>query len=366
MDLLGLDLDAVRAYVDEDSDTVRERSLHWIHPSCLGRRAAAALDAALQGLQAFSFEGLFLRMIGGSSHSGARYHPSQAPVSYSPFYAIQTTHYDNFPNGKRRSEVLYLSDVVHARASRLSQAQLQPAKAEMQAIFDLLRADTPYTAGRHFQRKGCSALEIAAHITDALDAESKVRLLKRIPMLLNRQSDPLLRSSPGQEAGLTMPPYSRMQPGVASAGVQGSDSHFGATSDSSLLPSFGGTQSLIETLPSLAGVSDDFLQSIHQILDQEFGTGGLAHLAEAVTQASQQAPKGAHCMFAGACISTPFPFTSITTQSQRWNVFPFGAAASLTRLYEGRGIQQGLARRMTQPLQPPLPASLELKWKHKR
>ncbi len=297
MNLLGFDFASLSDYVLLDSDVVSGRSVHWIHPSCLGRRAAAALDAAQRGMAAYSFEGLFMRMVGGQS--GAADVPTA--THYSPFYAVQTSHHESFPNGKRRMEVLYLSDVVHARTNMLQQQQVQPAKAELDALQELLQPNSTHLALQRLQRQSASPMELAAHVFSGLDAESQVRLLKRIAMLFAHRRDPLLLQHL-DEGRCTA------APGHASAQHQ-------ADGPTDLNPP---GQPGAQQVAALTGLDRTTLHRLHDLLEQQFGVDGLQALATGVTSASQQVPKEAVCMFADDVLRASFPFSSITAQNQRW------------------------------------------------
>ena len=307
MELLGFDLPALTDYVKCDSDTLPGRSVHWIHPSCLGRRAAAALDASSRGLHAYSFEGLFLRMVGGVASAPADSSPpctSQTEVLYSPFYAVQTTHMEHYPNGKKRMEVIYLSDIVHARSSMLRQEGLHIAKTEVQALCSLLLAQASCApAAAAMRRKAGNTMDFALQLVNALDAESQVRLLKRLGMLSARHKDPLLlqalpsRSQQTADTGTGMCPGSNPASSDAGGGLP-PDSHCRAQ--------------------SMAGLDWASLDSAYSELTKHFGESGFQALAQGTMAASQQPPKEAVCMFGKDELKAAFPFSSITAQNTRW------------------------------------------------
>jgi len=305
MELLGFDLQSLTDYVHCDSDTLQGRSVHWIHPSCLARRAAAALDASIRGADAYSFEGLFLRMVGGQGVAD-----TQTEVWYSPFYGVQTCHFEQYPNGQRRMETIYLSDIVHARAASLQQAALETAKTEVYALQSLLQAHSGPTPAGALQRQASNPLEYAMEAINALDAESQVRLLKRLGMLMSRRRDPLLlRSISSQDARPELPHL---------ADANRSSTRAVAVGGSATASAPVSTVNAEPPLQSLAGLDWATLDTAYALLEQHFGAENLAALAAGVMSTSQQPPKEAICMFGVDQLHADFPFSSITAQNTRW------------------------------------------------
>ena len=85
----------------------------WVHPSSRLHRSVAHSSAANLGMDAFTFEGLFLRTL----HTTMPYRRGRAisldhTTQGVPVYGVETTHIERYPSGRLMSRTCYLSDLV--------------------------------------------------------------------------------------------------------------------------------------------------------------------------------------------------------------------------------------------------------------
>ena len=108
----------------------------WLHPQSLVRRCLAQFAAAAARLDAFQFEGLFLRMLPAQSVAAAA-SAGPAAITYVPFFAVETSFVERFKDGTPFAKVMFLSDVVMSKQP-VSEKSLDFAGAQMDAIAQLL------------------------------------------------------------------------------------------------------------------------------------------------------------------------------------------------------------------------------------
>lgn len=294
--LMGINDASLRQYMQEDPDSSQGDPLLWLHPSNTARRAMASLAAANQGLETYTFEGLHMRRVGGQPHDNSL----PTSTSYSPFYALQTVHIERFPNGAKRVDIVYFSDVVNVRKT-VEVSQLHTALTEVDALEQVVgQADLPREVSTAMQHKPRSPDGLVSMLSQ-LDQDSRLRFVKRLCMVLQHESDPLLlqhiaSGRSGAEGG---------GEGVPSAAQPGS------------MP-----------VPMLSGITHERLQALKERLLCQLGPQTLHVVQAMLMHLVSQAPRQVLFVWEGREYETAFPYAALHKAAQRWAPAPVPAAVA--------------------------------------
>ena len=190
-ELLGFTRQEVIAAIHRDPDSAMEQLGDWIHPDCIVRRAVTSISAWNHSLRAFQMEGLFNRKVRVPVPGAA----GEYTVEMLPFYAVETMHCELYPSGARRSEIMYISEVVHAR-SVARNASIGCATSQVNVLDALVLGKTPEVQAA-VRLSGRSLLEA---LLDAADSDTREKLIMRIMMAMSFDSDAMLAAAIAPEA----------------------------------------------------------------------------------------------------------------------------------------------------------------------
>ncbi|CAE7853024.1 unnamed protein product, partial [Symbiodinium sp. KB8] len=190
-ELLGFTRQEVIAAIHRDPDSAMEQLGDWIHPDCIVRRAVTSISAWNHSLRAFQMEGLFNRKVRVPVPGAA----GEYTVEMLPFYAVETMHCELYPSGARRSEIMYISEVVQAR-SVARNASIGCATSQVNVLDALVLGKTPEVQAA-VRLSGRSLLEA---LLDAADSDTREKLIMRIMMAMSFDSDAILAAAIAPEA----------------------------------------------------------------------------------------------------------------------------------------------------------------------
>ena len=307
--LLGINDASLRQYMREDPDSVQGDPMLWLHPSNTARRAMASLAAANQGLDTYTFEGLHMRRVGGGPNMSSGTLPTSC--SYSPFYAMQTVHIERYPNGAKRMDIVYFSDVVNVRKT-VEVSQLHTALTEVEALEQVVgRPDLPHEVSTAMHRCPQSPGSLVSMLSQ-LDQDSRLRFVKRLCMVLQHDSDPLLqqhvasgKAAEGFSAG----------PDAPALGVQCGPEAPGAAAS--------------EPVPMLNGITHARLQALKERLLQQLGPRTLQVVQAMLMHLVSQAPRQVLFVWEGREYEAAFPYAALRKAALRWSPPPEAGAAAV-------------------------------------
>ncbi len=319
--LLGINDASLRQYMSEDPDSSEGNPMLWLHPSNTARRAMASLTAANQGLDTYTFEGLHMRRVGSPGDHSGSFLPSHC--TYSPFYALQTVHIERFPNGAKRLDIVYFSDIVNVRKT-VDVSELKTALTEVEALEQIvgqpeLPREVTFAMGTAPQ-----APDALVSMLSQLDQDSRLRFVKRLCMVLQHETDPLLQQHIHSE-----------QTASSSSSSESSGSAAGAPT----------VAEATGVVPMLNGVTHHRLDALKQRLLRQLGPRTLEVVQAMLMRLVAQQPRQVLFVWDGREHETAFPYAAIRKAAQRWSapiVVPqsqFGSGASAASAVGAPGLR---------------------------
>jgi len=207
-------------------------------------------------------------------------------------------HIERFPNGAKRVDIVYFSDVLNVRKT-VEVSQLHTALTEVDALEQVVgQADLPREVSTAMQHKPHSPDGLVSMLSQ-LDQDSRLRFVKRLCMVLQHESDPLLlqhiaSGHSGAEGG-----------GVPSAAQPGS------------MP-----------VPMLSGITHERLQALKERLLRQLGPQTLHVVQAMLMHLVSQAPRQVLFVWEGREYEAAFPYAALHKAAQRWAPAPGPAAVA--------------------------------------
>ena len=189
-ELMGVSAADVESAQHVEMDEAMRMFGDWVHRDFLPHRAMASIAAWNFGLSAYQLEGLYNRRI---VHSAGGLQDVDA-FSQVPFFAVETAHFERYPSGAKRSEVLYLSSPVPARQTQPGE---DPTAAQISALDKLLQSDVREVEAA-VRRSGKNMLET---LSLSLDSDTRDKVLLRLMMAMAHEDTETAQASAAASEG---------------------------------------------------------------------------------------------------------------------------------------------------------------------
>jgi hypothetical protein len=201
---------------------------------------------------------------------------------------MQTVHIEKYPNGAKRMDVVYISDVVNVRKT-VQVGQLQTALSEVEALEQIVgQAKQPVEVEAALRSTHGGKNSLVA-LLGQLDQDSRLRFLKRLCMVLRHETDPVLQEHMACEAN------SFQQEGPV----------FCHAADPRLQP-------------VLTGITRGRLEALRNKVQLFMGRGTLEQVEGMLSRIVSQEPQPILCMWDGQEYDSFFPYRPLRKAAGRW------------------------------------------------